>query len=213
MGMGMGAWDEVGGKSCVENRLHICRATLLLSQEARGEFNANLGQVSLRLHISLISSRFLDHIHNELLPVPGHHHLPSLNSFLNMHALYKSEHGWSEHGCYSQTDHHAASVPSLALAVPHPWFLAAQTLPCHDDAHRKNFEPFRCSAQLPCVAVVAVSLCATISQAYRWSELSGMCQLLAQGRDKSCQTTQSHWRVLQVYVLYSRTRRGFNSEE
>ena len=44
-------------------------------------------------------------------------------------------------------------------------------------------------------------------------ELSRMCQLLAQGRDKSCQTTQSHWRVLQAYVLYSRTRRGDHSEE
>ena len=40
-------------------------------------------------------------------------------------------------------------------------------------------------------------------------ELSGMCQPLTQGRDKSRQTTQSHWKVLQAYVLYSRTRRGF----
>ena len=31
-------------------------------------------------------------------------------------------------------------------------------------------------------------------------ELSRMCQPLAQGRDKSHQTTQSHWRVLQAYV-------------
>ena len=44
-------------------------------------------------------------------------------------------------------------------------------------------------------------------------ELSRMCQLLAQGRDKSRQTTQSHWRVLQAYVLYTRTRRGDLSEE
>ena len=40
-------------------------------------------------------------------------------------------------------------------------------------------------------------------------ELSGMCQPLAQGGDKSRQTTQSHWKVLQAYVLYARTRRGF----
>ena len=44
-------------------------------------------------------------------------------------------------------------------------------------------------------------------------ELSRTCQPLAQGGDKSRQTTQSHWKVLQAYVLYSRTRRGFNSEE
>ena len=44
-------------------------------------------------------------------------------------------------------------------------------------------------------------------------ELSRMCQPLAQGRDKSRQTTQSHWRVLQAYVLYSRTRRGNHNEE
>ena len=43
----------------------------------------------------------------------------------------------------------------------------------------------------------------------RIGELSGMCQPLAQGGDKSRQTTQSHWRVLQAYVLYTRTRRGF----
>ena len=35
-----------------------------------------------------------------------------------------------------------------------------------------------------------------------------VCQPLAQGGDKSRQTTQAHWRVLQAYVLYSRTRRG-----
>ena len=40
-------------------------------------------------------------------------------------------------------------------------------------------------------------------------ELSGMCQPLAQGGDKSRQTTQSHWRVLQACVLYARTKRGF----
>ena len=45
------------------------------------------------------------------------------------------------------------------------------------------------------------------------SELSRMCQLLVQGGDKSHQTTQSHWRVLQAYVLYSRTKRGDRSEE
>ena len=40
-------------------------------------------------------------------------------------------------------------------------------------------------------------------------ELSRMCQPLAQGGDKSRQTTQSHWRVLQAYVLCSRTKRGY----
>ena len=40
-------------------------------------------------------------------------------------------------------------------------------------------------------------------------ELSRVYQPLAQGRDKSRQTTQSHWRVLQVYALYSRTKRGY----
>src|ERR1700761_7972020 len=55
---------------------------------------------------------------------------------------------------------------------------------------------------------VVVSLCATISQAYDKSELSRTCQLLAQGGDKSCQTIQSHWRVLQAYILYSRIKRG-----
>ena len=44
-------------------------------------------------------------------------------------------------------------------------------------------------------------------------ELSKVCQPLAQGGDKSRQTTQSHWRVLQAYVLCSRTRRGDRSEE
>ena len=40
-----------------------------------------------------------------------------------------------------------------------------------------------------------------------------VCQPLAQGGDKSRQTTQSHWRVLQAFVLYSRTRRGDRREE
>ena len=44
-------------------------------------------------------------------------------------------------------------------------------------------------------------------------ELSRMYQPLAQGGDKSRQTTQSHWRVLQAYVLCARTRRGNLSEE
>ena len=44
-------------------------------------------------------------------------------------------------------------------------------------------------------------------------ELSKVYQPLAQGRDKSRRTTRSHWRVLQAYVLCSRTRRGNRSEE
>src|SRR6201996_108953 len=58
------------------------------------------------------------------------------------------------------------------------------------------------------VVSVAVSLRATISQAYREGELSRMCQLLMQGRDKSRQTIRSYWRVLQAYILCSRIKRG-----
>ena len=57
-------------------------------------------------------------------------------------------------------------------------------------------------------------VCSSITPCYdkpslKVGELSGMYQPLAQGRDKSRQTTQSHWRVLQAYVLYTRTKRGF----
>ena len=110
-----------------------------------------------------------------------------------------------------------------ATANPHTYTFAELSL--FDPTYTLATEPRRSSPGPSCAllfahpalhsqwVIVAVSRRTTISQAYKWSELSGMCQLLAQGRDKSRQTTQSHWRVLQAYVLYSRTKRSDHSEE
>src|SRR6201996_8434686 len=53
---------------------------------------------------------------------------------------------------------------------------------------------------------VAVSLCATISQAFKIGELSRTCQHAAQGGDKSRQTIRSHWRVLRALSLVQGSR-------
>ena len=86
-----------------------------------------------------------------------------------------------------------------------------------DKEEQEIYEPEQDSWQISHL-VSTDTFCSGITPRYdkpslKVGELSRMCQPLAQGGDKSRQTTQSYWRVLQAYVLYSRTRRGFNSEE
>ena len=109
------------------------------------------------------------------------------------------------------TCHHSTHQAAMAAVICHSQYVAIFLLFC--TCLQLASCPSRRSP-LQHWLLPNTPICSGITPCYdkpslKVGELSRTCQPLAQGGDKSRQTTQSHWRVLQAYVLYARTKRGF----